>query len=200
MPFAWEPAEWENYRNGADEVTIRLRFVGDQTGAEVVEEWTVIPPGRAVWSQDWLVREVESLGHDPETGYPAYLLTVRESKASWGFDVATLQILMDVWKGLLTAVAWEGLKALAKRLATHAREEGHQPLTLSEDEAENRARWLVVERYQVPEDALRLKAIESDGAHATVELAGSDGTTYHVGLELVDGLIMITKTRRELSN
>ena len=56
----------------------------------------MVPAGSAAWSQDWLVREVESLGHHPDSGEPMYILKVRETKASWGFDNATQQILMEV--------------------------------------------------------------------------------------------------------
>jgi hypothetical protein len=198
MPHTWTAEDWENYRNWADEVTVRLKFVTDQTGAEVVEEWTMIPAGSAAWSQDWLVREVESLGHDPDTGAPMYILQVRESKASWGFDAATQQILMDVSAAVLGAAAWESLRALAKKLAQKIRDRGEPPMDLSEGEAENRARWMLSERYEIPEEGLQLKSIEVEGLRASAELVGPDRTTYHVGLELVDGLVTIQRTRREL--
>ncbi|MEV0794501.1 hypothetical protein [Kribbella sp. NPDC050459] len=198
MPYTWTAEDWEKYRNWADEVTVRLTFVTDQTGSEIVEEWTMVPAGSAAWSQDWLVREVESLGHDPDSGEPMYILKVRETKASWGFDAATQQILMEVSAAVLGAAAWEGLRALAKKVAERIRDRGERPTTLSEEEAENRVRWLLSERYKIPDDGLRLKSIETDGVRASAQFIGPDGSTYQVGLELVDGLVTIDRTRREL--
>jgi hypothetical protein len=105
MPYTWTPEDWENYRNWADQVLVRLRLITDQTASEVVEEWTMIPAGSAARSQDWLIREVESLGHDPNSGEPLYILNVHETKASWGFDSASQQILMDLSIGILGSAA-----------------------------------------------------------------------------------------------
>lgn len=200
MPHTWTPESWENYRNRADEVVVRLRFVTDQSASEIVEEWTMIPAGGADWSQDWLVREVESLGHAPDSGEPVYILTVRETKASWGFDAATQQILMDVSKVVLGAAAWAGLRTLGTKLAQRVRERGEPPMTLTEAEAENRVRWMLSERYEIPDDQLQLKSVESDGVRASTEFLGPDGTTFYVDLDLVDGLVMLARTRRELAS
>ena len=57
---------------------------------------------------------------------------------------------------------------------------------------------MLSEKYGIPDDGLQLKSIESDGVRASAEFIAPDRTTYQVDLELVDGLVTVDPTRREL--
>lgn len=195
----WNDESWQNYRDWADKVSVILRFVADPTGKTVVEEWAVHPVGAATWPQDWLVRRVEELGHAPDTGEPRYFLSIRENKLSWGGDSSSLQVVMDVAVGLMSAAAWEGLRKLASDLAGRMREvTSGGSYEMTETEVEYRANWLLGERYDLAEGDLRLTAVECSGDTGSVEFVGSDGTAYVVELYQIDGLVFVEKVRRQL--
>jgi hypothetical protein len=58
-------------------------------------------------------------------------------------------------------------------------------MPLGEDEAENRVRWILSERYDIPDNELQLRSVESDGTRASTEFVGPDGTTYNARRYLV---------------
>jgi hypothetical protein len=192
----WEFDGWEVAGPGEGKFLVRLRFVDDPAATEAVEEWDLCPLFSAHWPRVWLVRRVQALGYSDD-GEPTYILDVREAKSSWGVELSSLQIVMDVWVGLLGSSAWERIRSLSKDLASQARtKEGFAGWQLDEFEVENRAFWMLSERYRVPDEHLRMTSMEYDGRHASCEFDGPDGMSYSVELDLVDGLIVLWKVRR----
>jgi hypothetical protein len=195
----WEFDGWEVAGAGEGKFLVRLRFVDDPAATEAIEEWDLCPLFSAHWPKDWLVRRVETLGYS-DHGEPTYILDVREAKSSWGVELSSLQIVMDVWVGLLGSAAWEGFRSLSKDLASQARaKEGFAGWQFDEYEVENRAIWMLSERYRMSEEQVRTISMEYDGRHASCEFDGPDGTLYNVELDLVDGLIVLWKVRRRLA-
>ncbi|GAA0583617.1 hypothetical protein GCM10009534_17120 [Kribbella sandramycini] len=62
---------------------------------------------------------------------------------------------MDVYLGVLSAAAWNGLLAPAKKLAEQVRDKDEPAALLSDSEPESRVRWLIAARYDVQEDMFR---------------------------------------------
>jgi hypothetical protein len=194
----WEFDGWEAAGPTEGRVLVRLRFVDDPPATEAVEEWAMCPLFPAQWPRDWLVHRVEALGYS-DSGEPKYILNIRETRSSWWVEASSVQIVMDLWVGLLGSVAWEGFRSLSKDLASQARaKEGFAGWRFDEMDVENRAIWMLSERYRLPDEHFRTTSMEYDGRHASCEFTGPEGTLYNVELDLVDGLIVLWKVRRRL--
>jgi hypothetical protein len=171
----WTDDQWRAFRNYADSVRIEMNFV-EHPSEPSVEEW-VLSSSAANWDQDWLIRQVEQLASDPETG-PLYVLQIKETHFSWGADAAALQILVDLSIGLLGAAIWDGAKALARSLSERlADADAGEPLT--EDELVGRARLIVVARYDPEDSQLKVISVEiASPDRGAVQLRGSDNQIY----------------------
>jgi hypothetical protein len=189
----WSDDQWRAFRNYADSVRIELNFVENPSEASV-EEWVLSTSG-ANWDQDWLVRQVEQLANDPETG-PLYVLQVKETHFSWGADAAALQILIDLSVGLLGAAIWDSAKALARSLSQKLTDaDAGEPLT--EEELVGRARMILTERYALDDAQLTTVSAELQGPdRGTVQLAGSDGQRYALEMYRATGLVHLARIKR----
>lgn len=195
-------AEWERYRNYADQVVIAVIPIDtpmDQDEAD--EEWLAISPG-AGWSQEWLVREVESIALDfQQDGQPMpadHILKVRENRFSWGADAATTEILLWITSWAATSASWDLLKALTLRMSGKLSEETSEPdRPLTADEVEGRARWIVQARFDEEMGSLELLAVETrdDGASVTLRSPNS-GWTFEVDLALDQGIVAIARVKK----
>jgi hypothetical protein len=189
----WTDEEWRAFRNYTDSVRIELNFV-EHPSEPTVEEW-VLSSSAANWDQDWLIRQVEQLANDSETG-PLYVLQIKETHFSWGADAAALQILIDLSVGLLGAATWESAKALTRSLGDRLAEaDAGDPLT--EEELVGRARMMVVERYDLEDSQLTTASVEITGAdRGTVLLRGSNGQHYELEMYRAHGLVHLARIRR----
>jgi hypothetical protein len=189
----WTDDQWRAFRNYADSVRIDLNFV-EHPSAPSVEEW-VLSSRAANWDQDWLIKQVEQLANDPETG-PLYVLQIKETHFSWGADAAALQILLDLSVGLLGAAIWDSAKALTRSLGDRlADADAGEPLT--EEELVGRARLIVSERYDLEDSQLTTVSVEIAGPDTgTVRLRGSDGQHYELEMYRANGLVHLARIKR----
>ncbi len=197
---------WEAHHNYADLVTIVVTPVESPEETEGLEQWIVVSNG-AAWAHDWLVREVEALALRFDTSGTErrgdYVLRVNQTRFSWGADAAQYEVLLWLAQWAATSAAWDALKALSKRMARHlsTAESANTANSLTETEAEYRARWLLNQRYNEAPDALTLVSIEcnADGAAALV-LTSSSGWRYELEFNVEDGLVSITRIKRSRPN
>jgi hypothetical protein len=161
--WAWTDETWSAYRNYADQVIVNVRPVESPADEEGDEEFVILS-GQAQWNQDWLVREVESLGYvrlNETSREPAYSLSIQERHTSWGADAASYTILLLVAQWALSSGLWDAVKLLGGKIASKALSPGDQPdAPLDEDEAVRRAKVVLYNRYSKPPDLLKLKSVE----------------------------------------
>jgi hypothetical protein len=189
----WTDEQWRAFRSYADTVRIELNFV-ELPSEPSVEEWVLSSSG-ANWDQDWLIRQVEQLANDPETG-PLYVLQIKETHFSWGADAAALQILIDLSVGLLGAGIWESAKALTRSLGDRLAEADAGEL-LTEEELVGRARMILVERYDLDDSQLTTVSVEIAGPdRGTVLLRGSNGQQYELEMYRANGLVHLARIKR----
>lgn len=154
----WTAETWRAYRNYADEVMVQVRFL-DETDQdrELDATWVILAHG-AKWDQDWLLQRVEALGRVPESGEPRFILETRENRLSWGAETASLQIILTVGGMVLGSaleVAFDRLGDGRRTLEGWGRGE-----PLNEQEAVARTRWIMVQRFGLNDEELRLQSVE----------------------------------------
>jgi hypothetical protein len=191
-------------------VSVELRFVSDDPTRPAVEVW-LLSASLGGSGRNWLIERVKALGLAQPTsvegqpaddaGEPFYVLRVREPGPVAGPSPGTVQILVDLSVSLLSAAAWDGIKALRKDIARRVRDRDDmsaaQPLT--EQEAIERARWNLSTRYHVSGSDLRLHSIDmrpAEGA-AVVELADHEGGLYSCEWVTEDGLVLLARLVRK---
>lgn len=189
--------EWRAYHNYADEILIQVRVL-DEERKELDTSWVVVAHGSTL-DRDWLHQQVEALGRSPESGDSVFHLDIRESHTSWGGDAASLQMILDISKWVLTAAFGAAINQLMAGMA--ARNSGrNQGPPLDEQEAIERASWFVARRFKLPSDSLALTSVEVEPPDvARVSLRGSSGETYDVELRREQGLVYAAKIKRTLA-
>ncbi len=189
----------------ADRVTIVVNPVKHPADGVGPEQWFVVSNG-AAWDPHWLEREVESLGLTTSDGAlvqrGSYRLEIGRTRHSWGADAAQVQIVMWLAQAAAGGLAWDMLKLTAKTMAQRLSDSrgtsSSAPLTT--DEAESRARWLVVMNHHEQEDDLVTEKVETDGNNASVVLfAPSSGWRYELGLEVESELVTLARVKKTRS-
>jgi hypothetical protein len=197
-----QPEAWLKYKNYADHVWVELRFLPWAGAEESVEDWVLsLNPG-AEFDQDWLLRHIESLGYQEPTpgdyhiGQPVYNMEIIGRKFSWGAEVSTFSILMDVGIGVLGNAAWEGIKAIRTQLANKMKRDRLAVQPLGEQEAVERTRWILGRKYELREEQLFHVAVEMSHSDAIVTMTDEVGVAYRVQLVESDGLVLLARISR----
>ena len=189
--------QFEQFRRYADRVTVNVRGLGEDRDPDQGHDWFVVTDG-APWDPDWLLRQVEALGyrHYGDEREPVYGLELTERRVEWGASAAVIQVVLQT---MLAIGLEEGVRSLARVLAGKLRESGRpDEYSLDEDEAVNRARWLVTARYRVEDGALAVLSTSTreDGG-ASVALRDDAGNTYRCSMRLEEGLVLMAEVERE---
>lgn len=196
--------EWVEYHNYADRVTIVIGPASQSERSDEEEwneeEWIVVAEG-AAWSQDWLIRQVESITSTEIDGKPvhlSYILDTSLKRTSWGAAGATYEIVLLIAQWAAASFAWDGLKAIAQRMDTKLREERLNPIEpLTDQEVESRARWVISSRYHEDFSELEIKLVEIvDQRSATVILTSKSGWTYECNIGLETNLAFIGRIKK----
>jgi len=191
----WTAESWRAYRNYADEVMVQVRFL-DETDQdkELDATWVILAHG-ANWDQDWLLQRVEALGRVPESGEPRFILQTRENRLSWGAETASLQIILTVGGMVLGSALEVAFDRLADSLAARLRDgAGGEPL--NEQEAVARTRWIMVQRFDLKDEDLRLQAVEIEPPDkACIVLVAHDGCIYETDLRRQDGVVLVGRVK-----
>lgn len=197
--------EWDEYKNYADQVWVRLRFLEWAGADDSVEDWVLVVHPGSSWDQDWLLSQIEPLGYQPvqgrALGEPVYFLQVIDNKHNWGADAVTVSILMDIGIGVLGGAAWEGIKAVRQRVIEKlaATNDGRAE-PLDEQEAVERVRWMLTARFDLQDDPpLELLAVVLTDPDAVVTMRDGEGTTYAVELVERDGLVLLARIKRTIA-
>lgn len=188
----WTDESWRAYRNYADQVVIQIKFL-DETDqvTELDSSWVILTLG-ANWDQDWLLQQVEAIGDN------RFYLQTRENRLSWGAEAASLQVILSVGEIAMTAALGAAIDRLATMLS-HRLSEGDAGEPLAEDEATERARWIIAKRYELDGESLIALSVEVEPPHAArVSLRGDNGETYDVELRREHGLVYVAKVKRSL--
>lgn len=198
----WQPEEWLKHKNYADHVWVQLRFLQWAGADESVEDWVLSFNPGAEFDQDWLLRHIEPLGYQEPNpdgyhiGQPVYSMEIIDRKFSWGADASTLSILMDVGIGVLGGAAWDGIKAIRAQVAEKMRQDAFAVQPLGEQEAVERARWMLGRKYELREEQLTLVAVEVSDSDAIVTMTDDEGITYRAQLVESDGLVLLARITR----
>lgn len=206
-PQEMSDEDWAAYRSYADQVIVALTPVESPDQEDTGEEWVIVSHG-AAWEQNWLVREVESIGLgttsvNGEFVRGDYVLRVRETRFSWGADAASYQILLLLAQWAATSAAWDVLKSVASKMATRlSADESELPLEpLTDNEVENRGRWFIQARYGEDSGQLETSSVEITGGHsATVVLVSRTGWSYECDLAIESQLVTIGRVKKFRSN
>lgn len=164
----WQTDDWRSYRAWTDRVTIAIRFLADDRET-VMEEWGLTvdavddPP-----EQDELIWAVDALGRRPG-GEPTYILTVNETKRSWGADGAALSIVLDIAQDMVSNALWVGLGAIGARIIGKKRADHQSSVaSMTDEEIEQSARDFLMERYSIRDEAeVHLVGLENDGPNGS---------------------------------
>lgn len=195
----WQPEEWYKYKNYADEVWVQLRLLEWAGAEDSVEEWILTFSPSSEWDQDWLLQRIEPLGYRDisalEQGEPVYDMEVIDRKFSWGADVSTFSILMDVGIGVLGGAAWDGIKAVRNQIKE---KNGYSYHRLDEQEAVERAQWILGRRYKLADGQLQLISVEISNSDAIVTMKDHNEINYRCLLVERDGLVSLARITRTL--
>lgn len=167
-----------------DQVRIVYRSIEGQldprTRATVV---LIADVGMAI-DREHLRLEVERLHFTPNPGgepiHQSFLSEERLRTTSWGAAGAVLELFMhvpvEVVYGIIGSAAYEGLKAVGKRLRdTHGPALNPQPL--DSQDAQRRATQMARAAWPDLDGPLMLLSCNLDGDTATVVLRATDGST-----------------------
>jgi hypothetical protein len=126
-----------------------------------------------------------------------YEIERRESIRNWGASGAAEFILIGVSTGLLTKAIEPAARALFARIGA-ALSSSQTPWAMTDDQAEQRARWYVVMHFELDDDALALTSTERDLQDEAWKFVFEDQQhRYTVDLEWSDGLVAFSKIRRD---
>lgn len=147
--------QFRQMRRYADRVSVNVRGLRDDRDPDRGRDWFLVTDS-APWDPEWLLQQVEVLGYRQygDVRERVYDLEFTERRVEWGASAAVYEIVLQT---MLSIGLEEGLRRLARVLAAKLRESGSLgDHPLDQDEAVNRARWLVATRYRVGDDALSI--------------------------------------------
>ncbi|MEU4385664.1 hypothetical protein [Promicromonospora sp. NPDC023805] len=164
------------------------------------DEWVAIQAPGAAWKRGWLDHAIERAS-DPESKGPALLLRESRTRTSWGADGSGVEYLAHVGSTLYEAAVAYGvgklLEEMGRRLAERWRGSDVEDLTISEEEAEDAARWRLATRYEVRSDDFSLESIETEGSTATMRLLHREtGAEYEVTVQKGRGGTHLVRCKR----
>jgi hypothetical protein len=115
---------------------------------------------------------------------------------SWGADGAAAVFLLSVGGQVAGSVITDGLKRIGRAIV-EARNRPAEPRPITEAEAISWATVVLVNRFDGIKTAeLKVREVTLAESTATVALRSPDDSAYRVGLELVDGLIVLGEISR----
>jgi hypothetical protein len=162
----------------------------------------------APWSQDWLPSRVAEMvaGLSGDSGWVPHDLTVTQRYHSWGAAGAGQEVVLKLATmaadGVVATLAYNAIRTLfadlTDRLTRDPLNKGYvQRREITMDEARERARWMVAQRYSRNLDSIRITGESEDREDGSwvVELA-DERHAYEVAVRLIDGLAPMTRIRR----
>jgi hypothetical protein len=134
---------------------------------------------------------------------PALAYQHQRSAYEWGASYSTEFIIITIATGMVSAAAWDGVKAACRTAYRSLLKSADAPRLVEAkpnmSEIAERARWYVEEKFELSESDLVVRATEDRGGDSwVVELEDPKGTKYVVGYELIDGLLFV-RIRREFT-
>jgi hypothetical protein len=181
-----------------DQLSIAVEFRSESQLGPLDEVWVFTTSG-ALDDADIPLDEI--LAFLKEDGVWPYYIERREGIRNWGASGAAETIILSLsTEAVSFALLEPAIRALMAKIQ-HRVQSRQESWEVTDDQAENRARWYAVERFElgVEPKALQLHAFERDlttGAW-TYEF-DHDGHRYTVVLESAEGLTTFTKVRREV--
>ena len=181
-----------------DQVTISVVPVEYPVGDNGDEEWVVLTAG--IWKKASLKKLSLSVITNPDgTVSSPFVLRTREEEFEWGASGATYAIMLFVSQWVVTSLAWDGLKALARKIhdARSDSLDAAPMLELAEEEVVGRGMWLIEERYGEDRSTLHIAAVElSPPNRATVEIMAASGWKYEIDIDVEYDLAITGRVRR----
>lgn len=177
-----------------DQVTIALVPVEYPNEENGDEEWVIATSGE--WAKEWL-KEAALSAAVPDAG--PFVLDTRETDFEWGASGTAYTIILFVSQLVGTSLAWDGVKALARKLHQQRASMPHPTpmMELTDEEAVNRAKWLIQQRYREDEFALEVSSVEiRPPGKATVELSAPVRWNYQIDLDIENDLVVASRIRR----
>lgn len=186
-----------------DRVGVSIRIAdGGPIDAYVKEYWEIEWFGSTL-SRDEVADEVERIPASAVTsGEPPlpYAIDIAEKRTEWGASGAVLDVAIFVAEAVGAAATWEAVKWTVRRWCDRSRKVGPDlPYkSLTEYELVERAKWFICERYSIKDDRLVLVSHELRPPNwGTSIFESGDGWTYTCEVVLEDGLVTITRIKRE---
>jgi hypothetical protein len=185
-----------------DRATFTVELVTDQIAPP--DEILLLDLSGTVIDDASARRELERALQEGDEQRLPYFLEVRDGTTSWGAFAAGLDVAIAVGSAVLTEAGRAALGAALRAIRDDAHRRSarvFQSIPLEQDEAIERARWIVEAHARPPVTAAELEPIgierRLEPPTWTVCLRDGQGVSYEVELEESDGLVAYTRIRLE---
>ena len=201
--YAYEVERYLDLLDHPDDWMLTIRLVQTPSPNDPPDEVIQVSLAESSWSHDELLERLYGVLHD-EDGQERgpYILSTTRSHYSWGAEAIAVRIVLDIAVSVGSSVAGSAAYDLLKKLIRDWIDSGDGSAELLDrDGAEQRARWLIEERFVVPDgSSLRLVEESMDGARRRAEFR-FEGVEwgFDVVVAIEAGYVTVIETRRRPS-